>query len=76
VPDDKWGEAVHAVVVPAHGASLDIEKLSQHCRGLISAYKVPKRIEIRSTLPLSAAGKVLKRELRDPYWAAVGRQVN
>jgi acyl-CoA synthetase (AMP-forming)/AMP-acid ligase II len=76
VPDDKWGEAVHAVVVPAQGASVDVETLSQHCRGLISAYKVPKRIEIRSTLPLSAAGKVLKRELRDPYWAAVGRQVN
>ena len=76
VPDDKWGEAVHAVVVPAQGASLDAHELTRHCRGLMAPYKVPKQIEIRSSLPLSAAGKVLKRELRDPYWAAIGRQVN
>jgi long-chain acyl-CoA synthetase len=68
IPDERWGEAVHAVVVPR--GDVDEEELSRHCRALIAAYKVPKRIELRSEpLPKSAAGKVLKRELRAPYWA-------
>jgi long-chain acyl-CoA synthetase len=68
VPDERWGEAVHAVVVPR--AEVDETELLDHCRALIAAYKVPKRIELRSEpLPKSGAGKVLKRELRAPYWA-------
>ena len=67
VPDDRWGEAVHAVVVP--GAPVSEAELLDHCRGLIAGYKVPKRIEFRSEpLPKSAAGKLLKRQLRAPYW--------
>ena len=67
VPDDRWGEAVHAVVVPRAPVS-EVELLG-HCRGLIAEYKVPKRIEFRSEpLPKSGAGKLLKRELRAPYW--------
>ena len=68
IPDDRWGEAVHAVVVPRAG--VDEAELLAHCRALIAAYKVPKRIELRNEpLPKSGAGKVLKRELRAPYWA-------
>ena len=68
IPDDRWGEAVHAVVVPR--AEVDEAELMGHLRALIAVYKVPKRIELRTEpLPKSAAGKVLKRELRAPYWA-------
>jgi long-chain acyl-CoA synthetase len=67
IPDDRWGEAVHAVVVLR--AAVDEPELRDHCRGLIADYKVPKRIEIRAEpLPKSGAGKILKRELRAPHW--------
>jgi long-chain acyl-CoA synthetase len=68
VPDDRWGEAVYAVVVPR--AAVTEDELLRHCREAIAAYKVPKRVELRSEpLPKSGAGKVLKRELRAPFWA-------
>ncbi len=65
VPDPKWGESVHAVVVPKPGASPDPQALIAHCRTLIAAYKCPRTVEIRATsLPLSGVGKVRKNELR------------
>ncbi|MBW2498683.1 MAG: long-chain-fatty-acid--CoA ligase [Deltaproteobacteria bacterium] len=77
VPDTKWGEAVHAVVVPRENAHLDEAALRTHCRGLLGGYKIPKAIEIRETpLPRSAAGKVLKRELRAPHWEGRERNVS
>jgi long-chain acyl-CoA synthetase len=67
IPDAKWGEAVHAVVVPR--APVTAEELIGHCRAAIGAYKVPRRIDLRAEpLPKSGAGKVLKRELRAPFW--------
>jgi long-chain acyl-CoA synthetase len=67
VPDARWGEAVHAVVVLRGDVTED--ELVAHCRTAIAGYKVPKRIEVRrDALPKSGAGKVLKRELREPYW--------
>jgi long-chain acyl-CoA synthetase len=67
VPDERWGEAVHAVVVPRCPVTAD--ELAAHCRESIAGYKVPKRIELRDEpLPKSGAGKLLKRELRAPYW--------
>jgi long-chain acyl-CoA synthetase len=67
IPDPRWGEAVHAVVVPRSDVGED--ELLRHCRTLIAGYKVPKRVELRTEpLPKSGAGKVLKRELRAPYW--------
>jgi long-chain acyl-CoA synthetase len=67
VPDEQWGEAVYAVVVPR--TDIEPEVLIAHCRTLIAGYKVPKRLELRSEpLPKSAAGKVLKRQLRAPHW--------
>lgn len=66
IPHAQWGEAVHAVVVRKPGAQVDEEQLRQHCRQFIAGYKCPKSIEFRDALPLSAAGKVLKRELRKP----------
>jgi long-chain acyl-CoA synthetase len=68
VPDEKWGEAVHAVVVP-RSPELSADELLAHCRDLIATYKVPKSIEVTEVpLPKSGAGKVLKRELREPFW--------
>jgi acyl-CoA synthetase (AMP-forming)/AMP-acid ligase II len=72
VPDPMWGEAVHAVVVPRQ--PVDVDQLLTHCRAAIAAYKVPKRIDLRDEpLPKSGAGKVLKRELRDPFWSSAER---
>ncbi len=68
VPHEKWGEAVHAIVVCKPGARLDEETVRAHCRELIAGYKCPKTVEFRSELPLSSAGKILKRDLRAPFW--------
>ena len=78
VPDERWGEAVWAVVVPRpeHG-NVDPEELINFCREQIAGYKVPKGIDIRTEpLPKSGPGKVLKRELRAPYWEGHDRSVN
>ena len=77
IPDSKWGEAVHAVVVPRESVRLDEASLQAHCRGSLGGFKVPKTIEVRlEPLPRSAAGKVLKRELRAPYWQGQERNVS
>jgi acyl-CoA synthetase (AMP-forming)/AMP-acid ligase II len=75
VPDDVWGEAVHAIVVLSGEATA--EELIVHCRAQIAGYKVPKTVELRTEpLPLSGAMKVHKRELRAPYWEGRERSVN
>ncbi len=69
VPDEKWGELVHAVVVRRDGHAVTAEELIDHCRGKIAGYKVPKSIDFQlDPLPKSGPGKVLKRVLRAPYW--------
>ncbi|BDI61934.1 fatty-acid--CoA ligase [Qipengyuania nanhaisediminis] len=77
IPAQQWGEAVHAVIVLKEGASTSEADLIEHCRAAIANYKLPRSVEFRSEpLPLSGAGKVLKRELREPYWKDTDRQVN
>jgi long-chain acyl-CoA synthetase len=77
IPDDVWGEAVHAIVVPKEGTHPTADVIIAHARQSIAGYKVPKSVEIRSEpLPLSGALKVLKRDLRAPYWAGQERGVN
>lgn len=77
VPSEQWGEAVHAVVVPRPGVTLTAEEIIQHCRERIAGYKVPRSVSIRSEpLPVSGAGKILKTELRKPYWEGRSRQVS
>jgi long-chain acyl-CoA synthetase len=78
VPDDQWGEAVHAVVVPrAEAGEIDVDALREFCRERIAGYKVPKGIDLRAdALPKSGPGKVLKRELRAPFWEGRDRQVS
>ncbi len=76
IPHTEWGEAVHAVVVPAAGTSPSAEELVEHCKSLIAGYKCPRSVEFRDALPLSGAGKILKTELRKPFWSDQKRQVS
>ena len=76
IPDERWGERVHAVVLPRAGTLPTEAELVAHCRERIAGYKCPRSIEFRPvSLPLSAAGKVLKNELRAPYWQGQKRNV-
>jgi len=74
LPDERWGEAVHAVVVVREGTAPTpelAEELRDHCRALIAGYKVPKVVSLRTEpLPQSGPGKILKRQLRDEHAAA------
>jgi acyl-CoA synthetase (AMP-forming)/AMP-acid ligase II len=77
IPDDKWGEAIHAVIVPKEGQSISGEEVISFCRKHIAGYKCPRSIEIRTEpLPMTGAGKILKRELRRPFWEGKTRAVN
>jgi long-chain acyl-CoA synthetase len=77
IPDPKWGEAVHAIVVPRNGAALTPEAVQAHSRNLIAGYKCPRSVELRNEpLPVSAAGKIQKNVLREPYWRGQDKRVN
>jgi acyl-CoA synthetase (AMP-forming)/AMP-acid ligase II len=77
VPDEKWGERVHAIVRLKPGERLDEAALIDHCKQLIANYKCPRSVEFRDEpFPLSGAGKILKTELRKPYWEGKARNVN
>jgi long-chain acyl-CoA synthetase len=76
VPDPKWGERVHAVVVLKPGQHTTPEELIASCRGKIAGYKVPRSIELADALPKSGAGKILKRILREKYWQDQPRQIH
>jgi long-chain acyl-CoA synthetase len=76
IPDERWGERVHAVVVTRPGADVTADEIIAHCRSLIAAYKCPKSVALQADpLPMSAAGKVLKHVLREPYWQGRDRNV-
>jgi fatty-acyl-CoA synthase len=71
VPDDRWGEVGKAVIVLKAGATLDPQEIAAHCVANLAKYKVPKSVEFVDVLPRNASGKVLKRELRDRFTAAI-----
>jgi long-chain acyl-CoA synthetase len=76
VPDERWGEAVKAVVVLAAGIeSVAPEDLIAFCRQQLAGYKCPKSVDFAAVLPRNPSGKLLKRELRAPFWADAERQV-
>ena len=77
IPSERWGEQVHAVVVPRPGQSVSEAEIVEHARDQIAGFKLPKSVELRTEpLPLSGALKVLKRELREPYWRGRERKVD
>jgi long-chain acyl-CoA synthetase len=76
VPDDKWGEAVKAVVAAKPGVTPDAEDIIAFARTRIAHFKAPKSVDFVDALPRNASGKILRRELRAPYWEGRERQVN
>jgi acyl-CoA synthetase (AMP-forming)/AMP-acid ligase II len=76
VPDPEWGERVHAVVVLHPGTTLTPAELREHTKNYIAGYKAPRTMEVVDALPISGAGKVLKRELRAVHWAGADRAVH
>jgi acyl-CoA synthetase (AMP-forming)/AMP-acid ligase II len=76
VPSERWGEEVKAMVVPRPGANRDAASIIAWARDRIAAYKVPKSVDFIDAMPRNAAGKILRRELRAPYWKGTSRQVN
>lgn len=77
IPSEKWGEQVHAIVVPKAGKRLLPDEIVAHCRTLIAGYKSPRSVDIQSeALPKSAAGKITKVALRERYWSTMSRRVN
>ncbi|MGI8927294.1 MAG: long-chain-fatty-acid--CoA ligase [Tepidiformaceae bacterium] len=77
IPDPQWGEAVLAVVVQREGVAVSEAEIIAHCKTRIASYKCPKRVVIQAeALPKSGPGKILKTELRKPYWEGHERNVN
>lgn len=76
VPDPKWGESVKAVVVLRPGQQVNEADIIAFTRGKIAAYKCPKSVDFATTLPRNPSGKLLKRVLREPYWAGQSRRIH
>ena len=75
VPDEKWGEAVKALIVAKDGDKATPEEIVAHCRKRIAGFKCPKSIEFIDILPRTSLGKVDKQKLREPYWRGLGRKL-
>jgi fatty-acyl-CoA synthase/long-chain acyl-CoA synthetase len=69
VPSDEWGESVHATITEYEGQSVSDEELQQFAREHLASYKIPRSIDRMPEIPRSASGKILKKELRAPFWA-------
>ena len=76
VPDEKWGEAVKAVVVLKPGVQPDEAAIILHARQRIAGFKLPKSVDFVDSIPRNPSGKILRRNLREPYWRGQDRQVN
>ena len=75
IPDDEWGERVHAVVQPKPGETIDVEELRAFAASRLARYMQPRDYELRDELPRTEAGKLLKRVLRDEHWRGRDRAV-
>jgi fatty-acyl-CoA synthase/long-chain acyl-CoA synthetase len=76
IPSDQWGERVHAAVVLAPRASLSEADVVTYGRQHLAGYKCPRSVSFMNELPRTGSGKLLKRELRAPYWAGHARQIS
>jgi acyl-CoA synthetase (AMP-forming)/AMP-acid ligase II len=75
VPDSEWGERVHAAIQCRAGAALSTEEVIAFCRGRLAGYKVPREVSFHADFPRDTAGKLVKRTLREPYWAGRASRV-
>ena len=75
VPDENWGEAVHAIIVARPSGSITAEDVTSYGREHLAGYKVPRSVSFLDELPRTGSGKILKRELRAPFWAGQSRMV-
>jgi fatty-acyl-CoA synthase/long-chain acyl-CoA synthetase len=75
IPSDEWGEVVHATVVRSPGSSLTSDEVTSFAREHLASYKVPRSVDFTAELPRTGSGKILKRQLRAPYWAGRTSQV-
>jgi fatty-acyl-CoA synthase/long-chain acyl-CoA synthetase len=75
IPDDEWGEAVHAIVVVRTGAVLSKAQITAFARQSLAGYKVPRSISFMDDIPRTGSGKILKRDLRKPFWAGRASRV-
>jgi acyl-CoA synthetase (AMP-forming)/AMP-acid ligase II len=75
IPSDEWGEVVHATVVRTPGPAVTAEEVTAFAREHLADYKVPRSVAFADELPRTGSGKVLKRQLRAPFWSGRGAQV-
>ena len=75
IPDEKWGEAVTAVIEVIPGQTLVKSAALEHCRSRLGGVKTPKTIVVWDQLPRSPVGKVLRREIRESFWRGRNRQI-
>ena len=75
IPDDEWGESVKAVVVMKPGESATESEIIEVAKAHLASYQKPKSVDFVDSLPKAPTGKILKRELRDPYWNRQERKV-
>jgi long-chain acyl-CoA synthetase len=75
VPDERWGETVKAVVVPAPGADLTEDEVIAYARERLAGFKRPRSVDFVDALPRNPSGKILKKDLRAPYWEGLGRTI-
>ena len=76
IPDEKWGEAVKAIIVPKPGATPTADSIIAWAKDRIAGYKCPKSIDLIEVLPRNPSGKILRKDLREPYWAGRDRRVS
>ena len=76
VPSDRWGESPLALIIPAEGADPTEEELIAHCKDRLARFKLPTAVQRIDAIPRNPSGKILKVELRKPYWEGRDRSVN
>jgi long-chain acyl-CoA synthetase len=76
VPHERWGETPKALIVPKAGSTIDEAELIAYCREHLARFKCPTSVSVEEALPRNPSGKLLKREMREPYWAGVDRRIN
>ena len=75
IPSEKWGEEILVFVVIKAGEEITEAEMIDFCRERLAGYKIPRKFEFIEELPRNATGKVLKKDLREPYWEGIDRRV-